>query len=71
MLQFHQGSLEALAFSPAPLAAGRLAGTRVLAAGGKDGKVSLWDIWPEGVLDVTKSTKPTLASNCWNFIDLI
>ena len=42
-----QESLETLAFSAAPVASGRLAGRDLLAAGGKDGKVSLWDVYGE------------------------
>ena len=45
VLLFHSATVEALAFSRQPVAAGRLAGRNILAAGGKDGKISLWDIY--------------------------
>ena len=45
VLKFHAESVEAVAFSEVEVEGGRLGGRRVLAAGGKDGKVSLWDIY--------------------------
>jgi len=45
VLKFHTETVEALTFSDEEVDGGRLGGKRVLAAGGKDGKVSLWDIY--------------------------
>ena len=45
VLPFHAESVEAVAFSDVEVEGGRLGGKKVLAAGGKDGKVSLWDIY--------------------------
>ena len=47
VLDFHSEAVEALAFSKGRLEEGRLAGKRLLAAGSKDGKVSLWDIYSD------------------------
>ena len=47
VLDFHSEPVEAMAFSKGRSEEGRLAGKRLLAAGGKDGKVSLWDIYSD------------------------
>ena len=47
VLDFHSEAVEAMAFSKGRLKEGRLAGKRLVAAGGKDGKVSLWDIYSD------------------------
>ena len=47
VLDFHTEAVEAMAFSKGRLEVGRLAGKRLIAAGGKDGKVSLWDIYSD------------------------
>ena len=47
VLDFHSEAVEAMAFSNGRLEEGRLAGKRLVAAGGKDGKVSLWDIYSD------------------------
>ena len=47
VLDFHSEAVEAMAFSKGRLEEGRLAGKRLVAAGGKDGKVSLWDIYSD------------------------
>jgi len=44
VLQFHSGSVETVAFSSQPPPSGRCS-TNLLAAGGKDSKVSLWSIY--------------------------
>jgi WD40 repeat protein len=59
VLQFHSGPVEALAFSPGPVAAGRLRGRGLLAAGGKDGKVSLWDVFNDLEEKGDTSIKPS------------
>ena len=45
VLNFHADTVEAVAFSDQDVEGGRLHGRKVLVAGGKDGKASLWDIY--------------------------
>jgi len=45
VLKFHTETVESVTFSDVALEGGRLCGKKVLVAGGKDGKVSLWDIY--------------------------
>ena len=47
VLDFHSEAIEAMAFSKGRIQEGRLVGKRLVAAGGKDGKVSLWDIYSD------------------------
>ena len=47
VLDFHSEAVEAMTFSKGKLEEGRMAGKRLVAAGGKDGKVSLWDIYSD------------------------
>jgi len=47
VLDFHSEAVEAMTFSKGRVEEGRLAGKRLVAAGGKDGKVSLWDIYSD------------------------
>ena len=47
VLDFHTEAVEAMVFSKGRLEVGRLSGKRLIAAGGKDGKVSLWDIYSD------------------------
>ena len=48
VLQFHSESVECMAFSGRLGEGGKLGGRRgVLAAGSKDGKVSLWDVYSD------------------------
>ena len=45
VLKFHAETVEAVSFSDVEVEGGRLHGRKVIAAGGKDGKISLWDIY--------------------------